>query len=131
MTLMTLCSRAVRSAALAAALAVSLAPTLSHADGIDDGPASIAVSTKDLDLQTAAGAQELLTRVSVAAESACGVGAMFDALETAKFEVCYRKTVADAVRQINRPLVTQAYFARWPREALMSGLSNSTLAAKN
>jgi UrcA family protein len=129
MTLKILCSRAVRSATLATALAISLAPTLSHADALEDGPVSISVSVKDLDLQTAAGVQKLLTRLSVAAEAACGVEAQFDALENGKFWSCYSKTIADAVRQINRSLVTQAYFARWPRDASMSGLTNSTLAA--
>lgn len=119
----------MRSTALAAALALSLAPTLSHADPLGDGPVSISVSLKGLDLQTAAGVQKLLTRLSVAAHSACGVEAQFDALQNGKFWSCYRETVADAVRQINRPLVTQAYFSRWPHDAIASGLSNSSLAA--
>lgn len=129
MTLNALCSRAVRSAVLAAALALSLVPTPSHADPLEDSPASISVSIKDLNLQTAAGVQELLTRLSAAAQTACGVEAQFDALQNGKFWLCYRETVASAVRQINRPLVTQAYFSRWPRDAIASGLSNSSLAA--
>ena len=130
MTPKTLYSWAIHSAALVAALAVSVAPTLSRADGLDDGPVSISASVKGLDLQTAAGAQELLTRVSVAAESACGEESRFDALQNGKFWLCYRKTVADAVRQVHRPLVTEAYFARRPRDAGKSGLTNSMLAGR-
>jgi UrcA family protein len=129
MTLTTLCSRTVRTVALAAALAVSLAPTLSHADGLEESPVSISVNLKGFDLKTAAGVQKLLTHLSVAAESACDVNAQFDSLQDGQFALCYRETLADAVRQINRPLLTQAYFSRWPRDASASGLSNSSLAA--
>jgi UrcA family protein len=102
--------------ALAAAAALALQPALSQADPIGSDRVTVKVSTAGLDLSSAVGAQELYKRLTAAAGNACGFEAEFDALRTAKFDHCYRETLAHAVSAVNRPLVTQAYMQHHGRE---------------
>jgi UrcA family protein len=95
--------------AIAAAAALALQPALSHADQLGNDTVSVKVSAAGLDLSSTVGAHELYKRLTAAAEHACGYEAEFDALRAAKFDRCYRDTLAHAVSTINRPLLTQAY----------------------
>ncbi|HEV3181195.1 MAG TPA: UrcA family protein [Steroidobacteraceae bacterium] len=106
----------VRPALLVCACA--LAPVWSYAaDGVDGGVVSVKVSTGGLDLNTNEGAQALYRHLSVAATTACGFEYKTDALRGPLFERCYRETLGNAVRSINRPLVTQLYVEHYPAEA--------------
>jgi len=101
--------------ALAAAAALALQPALLHADQLASDRVSVKVSSAGLDLSSTPGAQEFYKRLTIAAGNACGVEAEFDALRAAKFDHCYRDTLAHAVSAINRPLVTQAYMQHHSR----------------
>ena len=117
--------------ALAAAVVASLQPALSLADPLASDTVSVKVSAAGLDVNSAAGAQELYKRLTIAAEQACGVEAEFDALRTAKFDRCYRDTLGNAVHAINRPLLTQVYVERHSRDdAARSVAASERVAAK-
>jgi UrcA family protein len=71
----------------------------------------------DLDVKTRQGADELYSRLDLAAMRVCE-----DATEpyvrlTRTYKECRHEALSDAVREINSPLVTQAYEQRAPRYA--------------
>jgi UrcA family protein len=73
----------------------------------------VRVSTEDLDLTTAAGAQAVLARLSRAATAACGGtpdGSPLIRNAVQKFELCRARAVAGAVAQSQSP-VLQTQFA--------------------
>jgi UrcA family protein len=64
---------------------------------------SMKVNFAGLDLDTPAGATELLTRIDAAAHSVCDA---FDNSNSDSHRDCLNKAVKAAVKQINRPQVT-------------------------
>jgi UrcA family protein len=72
---------------------------------------AIQVSTQGLDLSRPAGARELYTRIKHAAEVVCTHGMRVDLAPPPDPQGCYEKALADAVRSVHRPLLTQAYLA--------------------
>jgi UrcA family protein len=125
-------SKANKSVAFVVA-ALSLVPAMALAsDPMENGSVSVKVSLTGLDLNSPAGAEKLVRRISIAAEQACGAEAKYDPLRTAMFDHCHRDRVAEAVRAISRPLVTQAYIASFPREAAMYNIGDQqhVVAAK-
>jgi UrcA family protein len=64
---------------------------------------SMKVSFAGLDLDTPAGATELLTRIDAAAHSVCDA---FDNTNSDSHRQCLAKAVKAAVKQINKPQVT-------------------------
>jgi UrcA family protein len=69
----------------------------------------------DLDLKTRQGADQLYSRLDLAAMRVCE-----DATEpyvrlTRTYHECRHEALSDAVREVNSPLVTQAYEQRAPR----------------
>jgi UrcA family protein len=67
------------------------------------------VSTRGLDLSQPAGARELYSRLKHAAEVVCTHGMRVDLAPTPDPQSCYEKALADAVRSVHMPLVTQGY----------------------
>ena len=111
------------SVAASALFATVLSPSASRADSLtDQNPVSVTVSLQGLDLNTAAGAREALTRISNAARSGCGIENEFNALLTAKFQICYRDALSAAVQSLNHPLLTQTFAERFPRYAASEGV---------
>ena len=64
---------------------------------------SMKVNFAGLDLDTPAGATELLTRIDAAAHSVCDA---FDSSNSDGHRECLSKSVKAAVKQINKPQVT-------------------------
>ena len=63
----------------------------------------------DLNLQTRQGADELYSRLSLAAMRVCEDGSDPYVRLTHTYKECRQEAVSGAVREINNPLVTQAY----------------------
>lgn len=101
--------RRLIEAAVAAAL---LIPGAAFAQ--PPAPTSARVAYSDLDLGSDAGAQAMLTRIRRAAVEVCRAQMQADAGADAaqKFDVCRRRTVAQAVSQLGAPSVQAAYEAR-------------------
>ncbi|HEY1874228.1 MAG TPA: UrcA family protein [Steroidobacteraceae bacterium] len=72
---------------------------------------SYKVNTQGLDPSRPADAQTLYTRVSNAAWFVCVRGMRADLPPLDSRKGCYEKALGDAVRAINRPLITQMYLA--------------------
>ena len=72
---------------------------------------SYKVNTQGFDPSRPADAQTLYTRVSNAAWFVCVRGMCADLLPVDGRKSCYEKALGDAVRAINRPLITQMYLA--------------------
>jgi UrcA family protein len=64
---------------------------------------SMKVNFAGLDLDTPAGATELLTRIDAAAHSVCDA---FDSSNSGSNRECLTKAIRAAVKQINKPQVT-------------------------
>ena len=77
-------------------------------------PTSITASFRDLDLSGVAGATTLYHRIQSAAKQICGDGPWADLIEQAAWQACYRNATADAVRQVNNPLLTAVHAGRKP-----------------
>jgi UrcA family protein len=88
------------------------------------------VSAAGLDLNSEAGAGEFLTRLIVAARTACAFDEKQDLQKNVRYRHCYDQAIVDVVRTVNRPVLTQLYAARYPNEAERFGISNEGGAAK-
>jgi len=96
-------------AALGIGLASSAGATARAVNSHDEEVARTTVRYGDLDLKTRQGADELYSRLNMAAMRVCQ-----DLMEpyvrlTRSYTDCRHEAVSDAVREINTPLVTQAY----------------------
>lgn len=81
------------------------------------------VSTQGLDLNQPAGAQALYTRLKHAAEVVCTHGMRVDLAPSPDPQGCYEKALADAIRSVNSPLLTQVYLATHTlRDAAVHGI---------
>jgi len=81
------------------------------------------VSTQGLDLSQPAGARQFYTRLQHAARIVCTHGMRVDLQASPDPEGCYEKTLADAIRSANLPLLTQVYLATHTlREAAARGI---------
>ena len=73
----------------------------------DKSAPALTIRYDDLDLQNARDAKVMLVRIRKTAVEICHPGETgFEA--TGRFETCYRKTVDQAVAQLNAPRVTEA-----------------------
>ena len=79
---------------------------------------SEAISYRAADLKTAAGAEELLTRLGGAAANVCSEpGTPWDNFENPAYRTCRRNAMERAVVQIDEPALTTAYEIRYPRRS--------------
>lgn len=76
----------------------------------------VSVRVSDLNLSTEAGARAMLTRISLAAQKACGGSAFFygtytiaPSLARKDFVTCQSNAVSGAVSSLNAPLVMRLY----------------------
>ncbi|HWX34470.1 MAG TPA: UrcA family protein [Steroidobacteraceae bacterium] len=84
---------------------------------------AIQVSTRGVKLSQSAGAREIYTRLQRAARVVCTHGNRVGLAPTPNPGVCYEKALADAVRSVNLPLLTQAYLENHTlREAAAHGV---------
>jgi UrcA family protein len=120
-------SRSVNSVLVAAVC--SLVVGTSQADPADTDAVAVKVSSAGLDLNSAAGAHAMFSRLATAAEAACGVESEFDALRTAKFERCYRTSLSNAIRALNQQSVTHVYVEHYPRVAARYGITDRDYVA--
>ncbi len=67
------------------------------------------IDTKGLDLNRAADAQALYTRIRHAADDVCTRGKQVDLLPVDNPMHCYEKALGDAIRSVNLPMLTQIY----------------------
>jgi UrcA family protein len=70
----------------------------------------------DLNLQTRQGADALYSRLSMAAGRVCEDAGDIYVRLTHSYQECRHEAVSDAVREINSPLVTQAFEQHAPKE---------------
>lgn len=70
----------------------------------------------DLNLQTRQGADELYSRLSLAAMRVCEDGSDPYVRLTHSYQECRHEAVSVAVRELNNPLVTQAYEQHAPKD---------------
>ena len=82
-------------------------------------PTRITVSFRDLDLSSIAGATTLYHRIQSAAKQVCGCAPGSDLIERAAWQACYRNTTANAVREVNNPLLTAVHAGRKPERTAM------------
>jgi UrcA family protein len=98
-------------------LAALLAASVALADPVSGpqrvGPPPVTVRFSDLNLASAEGARILYHRIQAAARKACGpnFAAWYPGVPQ-KWNACYDETVASAVRQIDRPMLTALYERR-------------------
>ena len=74
-----------------------------------DVTVTIHVSNQGLDLRDPAGAQAFYARLKHAADVACTHGNRVDLKPSGDPVACYEKALAEAIRSVDLPLVTQAY----------------------
>jgi UrcA family protein len=74
-----------------------------------DVTVALHVSTQGLDLRQPAGAQKFYARIKHAAEVACTHGNRADLVPLADPAGCYEKSLGEAIRSANLPLLTQVY----------------------
>ena len=75
------------------------------AAGEHEVTAIIHVSTKGLDLSQPAGAQKFYVRLKNGADDACTRGDRVGLAPVANPKACYERSLADAIRSVNAPLV--------------------------
>jgi len=73
-----------------------------------DAP-TITVKYAGLNLETAAGAHALYSRLRSAASSVCSLSDKVDPMYRRGWEQCFEMTLATSVRSVNRPQLTLAY----------------------
>jgi UrcA family protein len=84
---------------------------------------AIHVSTQGLDLSQPDGADRFYARLKQAARVVCTHGNRVDLEPDPTPESCYEKALADAIRSVNVPLLTQLYLATHTlREAATRGI---------
>ena len=66
-------------------------------------------SAQGLDLNKPAGARQFYLRIKHAADVVCSHGMRVDLAPPANPKACYEQALADAVRSVKQPLVTQVY----------------------
>jgi UrcA family protein len=72
-----------------------------------DPPAQIVVAYSDLNLDSPAGAKTLYRRIAYAARQVCGSpAAAWYPGQRQKWQTCYRTAVENAIRKVNRPVLT-------------------------
>lgn len=93
---------------------------------------AIPVNAHGLDLSQPAGAQQLYQRLEYAAYVACTRADRVGLAPSPDARGCSEKALANAVRSVNLPLLTQAYLGKHTlREALAHGIElPAELAAK-
>ncbi len=96
-------------AALGVGLASSAGATARALNSHDDEVAQTTVRYGDLDLKTRQGADELYSRLNMAAMRVCQDITEPYVRLTRAYTDCRHEAVSDAVREVNTPLVTQAY----------------------
>jgi UrcA family protein len=118
-----------KSAVLAAAL-VTFIPALSQADTSVPEAKSVKVSAAGFDLNSEAGARAFYTHVSVAAGSVCNAGMRSDPIYGSQYDACFSSTLKNAIKSLDRPLLTAIFNEKHPREALSINGDSPRLASK-
>jgi len=101
---------------LAAALAfvgLTVAGSPSHANDVQ----TEAVGYKDLDLTWTEGAAVLYGRIKTAAHHVCNSDGNGELRVIGETKACVNKAMADAITQVNHPMLTQYYFTRTGKTA--------------
>jgi len=114
------------------AAAAACAAALSSPIQAKDKEVTIAISVNGagLHLNQPAGARELYRRLQHAAYIACGHGNRVDLVPVADVSGCHEKAVGDAVRSVNRPLLTMIYLeTHTPQDAASHGIGVPVLVA--
>jgi UrcA family protein len=79
-----------------------------------DAPINVAVNYADVDLSTAAGAKVMYGRLHAAAEKVCKPLYREDGnqLLRNRFQTCMQTAMSDAVKSVNKPLLTEYFVQR-------------------
>lgn len=76
------------------------------------GPETRAIEFGQLNTNSATGAEELYQRIRVAAQQVCASARGVPVSVTLQYRTCVDRALANAVRQLDQPLVTEAYNKR-------------------
>ena len=97
-----------------------------------DVTVAIRVPATGLDLRRPADAQKLYERLEYAAWEVCTHGNQVALAPVSNVKTCTEKALADAIRSVNRPLLTQIYLkTHSPAEAAAYGIAvPAQIAAK-
>jgi UrcA family protein len=99
--------------AVPVALIVTVLSVPAAAQGVEVGPQRYAVRVARAELQSAtpAAARRALHRIDRAATAACGGGggSLHEITKAVQASACWREAVGNTVRQINAPLLSQAF----------------------
>lgn len=90
------------------AAAMALTMTVPALAGAVTGP-DVAVRYADIDVDTVAGATQLLQRIEVAADRVCARLDHGDLASRANRERCEQKLIGAAVSKVNQPVLVQVY----------------------
>jgi UrcA family protein len=96
-------------AALGVGLTSSAGATARAVNSHDEEVARATVHYGDLDLKTRQGADELYSRINMAAMRVCQDITEPYVRLTRTYTNCRHEAISDAVREVNTPLVTQVY----------------------
>jgi UrcA family protein len=107
-------STLTRLTCIAGAL-VCLAAALPAPASAPETQRRIAVNYADLNLGSVAGATQLYARIRAAAERVCGASGMTLGEQYA-WQVCFQRSVMDAVNAVDNPILTSLAQGRDPRE---------------
>ena len=89
---------------------IAVATSLGFAGAAAAEPHSVKVAFRDLDISRPAGAQTLLTRIERAGRQVCGPPpSIRESREMADFKRCRTEAVANAVRDVQSPMLTALY----------------------
>jgi len=94
--------------ASAFAIAISMAVVPAFADVTITEQRSVTVRYGDLNISTSAGAQELLARITHAAEMACDAHFTTDIASASATKTCVNNAIDRAVAEVGSPLVAEA-----------------------
>jgi UrcA family protein len=102
---------ALARAGITAAFALSTCLIAHTAAAKDNGDlVEVTVSYADLDLSKPAGAQALYKRIRRAARQVCTPRVVISPIHAGpRFRTCYDEAMANAIAQVNRPVLTALY----------------------
>ena len=86
-----------------------LSQALGAAAAADNGAETTTIAYGELDLSTTDGAQALYQRIKRAARKVCQTNGLMSVERHRRARECYDRVVADAVSQVNRPLVASVH----------------------
>lgn len=110
---------------------LNLTSVVATASGSDGSVPAYKIRFEDLDLDTAAGNEQLYGRIRMGAESVCRHWKAKDLIRVAEHKRCMEDAVADAVAKLDRPRLTACYLSHHGGQPPLAVSSTGLGAAKS